>query len=59
MSNASPLLAAAQVVDPPGVGAAALSYDHARAFFLPLMGTLGASVTPPPGYILDNRPRPS
>jgi len=27
-------------------GAAALSYDHARAFFLPFMGTLGASVTP-------------
>ena len=27
-------------------GAAALSYDHARAFFLPFMGTVGASVTP-------------
>lgn len=27
-------------------GAAALSYDHAREFFLPFMGTLGASVTP-------------
>jgi len=27
-------------------GAAALSYDHARAFFLPFMGTLGASATP-------------
>ena len=28
------------------VGAAALSYDHARTFFLPFMGTVGASVTP-------------
>ena len=28
------------------LGAAALSYDHARAFFLPFMGTIGASVTP-------------
>ena len=27
-------------------GAAALSYYHARAFFLPFMGTAGASVTP-------------
>jgi DNA-binding transcriptional ArsR family regulator len=27
-------------------GAAALSYDHARTFFLPFMGTVGASVTP-------------
>jgi hypothetical protein len=27
-------------------GAAALSYDHARTFFLPFMGTLGASATP-------------
>jgi hypothetical protein len=27
-------------------GAAALSYYHAREFFLPFMGTLGASVTP-------------
>ena len=27
-------------------GAAALSYDHARAFFGPFMGDLGASVTP-------------
>jgi DNA-binding transcriptional ArsR family regulator len=27
-------------------GAAALSYDHARAFFRPFMGDLGASVTP-------------
>jgi len=27
-------------------GAAALSYDHAREFFLPFMGTAGASVTP-------------
>jgi Protein of unknown function (DUF2637) len=27
-------------------GAAVLSYDHARAFFLPFMGTVGASVTP-------------
>ena len=27
-------------------GAAALSYYHARAFFLPFMGTVGASVTP-------------
>jgi hypothetical protein len=27
-------------------GAAALSYDHARAFFLPFMGPVGASVTP-------------
>ncbi len=27
-------------------GAAALSYDHARAFFGPFMGALGASVTP-------------
>jgi hypothetical protein len=27
-------------------GAAALSYYHARAFFLPFMGRLGASVTP-------------
>lgn len=27
-------------------GAAALSYDHARAFFLPFMGTFGASATP-------------
>jgi hypothetical protein len=28
------------------VGAAALSYDHARTFFLPFMGTIGATVTP-------------
>src|SRR5690348_3137634 len=28
------------------VGAAVLSYDHARAFFLPFMGPAGASVTP-------------
>jgi hypothetical protein len=28
------------------LGAAALSYDHARTFFLPFMGTVGASVTP-------------
>ena len=28
------------------LGAAALSYDHARAFFLPFMGTIGATVTP-------------
>jgi hypothetical protein len=27
-------------------GAAALSYAHARAFFLPFMGTVGASLTP-------------
>ena len=27
-------------------GAAVLSYDHARAFFLPFMGPAGASVTP-------------
>ncbi len=27
-------------------GAAALSYDHARAFFGPFMGTVGASLTP-------------
>ena len=27
-------------------GAAALSYDHARAFFLPFMGNIGASFTP-------------
>jgi hypothetical protein len=27
-------------------GAAALSYDHARTFFLPFMGAVGASVTP-------------
>ena len=27
-------------------GAAALSYAHARAFFAPFMGTVGASVTP-------------
>ena len=27
-------------------GAAALSYDHARAFFAPFMGPVGASVTP-------------
>jgi hypothetical protein len=27
-------------------GAAALSYDHARTFFLPFMGPVGASVTP-------------
>src|ERR1700734_4188986 len=27
-------------------GAAALSYYHARAFFLPFMGPVGASVTP-------------
>lgn len=27
-------------------GAAALSYEHARAFFLPFMGAVGASVTP-------------
>jgi hypothetical protein len=27
-------------------GAAALSYDHARTFFLPFMGTFGASATP-------------
>jgi hypothetical protein len=27
-------------------GAAALSYDHARAFFAPFMGTIGASATP-------------
>jgi len=27
-------------------GAAALSYYHAREFFLPFMGTAGASVTP-------------
>ena len=27
-------------------GAAALSYDHARAFFLPFMGAVGAAVTP-------------
>jgi uncharacterized protein DUF2637 len=27
-------------------GAAALSYDHARAFFGPFMGSVGASVTP-------------
>ncbi|HEY2287180.1 MAG TPA: DUF2637 domain-containing protein [Streptosporangiaceae bacterium] len=27
-------------------GAAALSYTHARAFFLPFMGTVGASLTP-------------
>ena len=31
-------------------GAATLSYYHARAFFLPVMGTVGASVTP---LILD------
>jgi hypothetical protein len=28
------------------VGAAALSYVHARAYFLPFMGTAGASITP-------------
>jgi Protein of unknown function (DUF2637)/HTH domain len=28
------------------VGAAALSYAHARTFFLPFMGTIGATVTP-------------
>jgi DNA-binding transcriptional ArsR family regulator len=28
------------------LGAAALSYDHARSFFLPFMGTVGATVTP-------------
>jgi len=28
------------------LGAAALSYDHARTFFLPFMGRVGASVTP-------------
>jgi hypothetical protein len=28
------------------LGAAALSYDHARTFFLPFMGTIGATVTP-------------
>jgi Protein of unknown function (DUF2637)/Winged helix-turn-helix DNA-binding len=28
------------------LGAAALSYDHARTFFLPFMGPAGASVTP-------------
>jgi hypothetical protein len=28
------------------LGAAALSYDHARTFFLPFMGTVGASATP-------------
>jgi hypothetical protein len=28
------------------LGAAALSYDHARTYFLPFMGTVGASVTP-------------
>jgi hypothetical protein len=28
------------------LGAAALSYDHARAFFLPFMGTIGAAITP-------------
>ena len=28
------------------IGAAALSYAHARTFFLPFMGTIGASVTP-------------
>src|ERR1700733_5641300 len=28
------------------LGAAALSYDHARTFFLPFMGTVGATVTP-------------
>jgi hypothetical protein len=28
------------------LGAAALSYDHARTFFLPFMGAVGASVTP-------------
>jgi hypothetical protein len=28
------------------IGAAALSYDHARTFFLPFMGTIGATVTP-------------
>jgi hypothetical protein len=28
------------------LGAAALSYYHARTFFLPFMGTVGASVTP-------------
>ena len=27
-------------------GAAALSYYHARAFFLPFMGTVGATLTP-------------
>ena len=27
-------------------GAAALSYDHARTFFLPFMGPIGASLTP-------------
>ena len=44
------------------IGAAALSYDHARTFFLPFMGTIGATVTPPRSRMLPHsliqRPRP-